>query len=104
MAVHTQALIEQTFTDMLNEQMLSKITVKSLTDRCSISRHCFYYHFSGIPALLDTVAHKWVTDLIASISSDVSVEESFLSFLDAIMREKNQGSACLFLLRPAICR
>lgn len=52
----TKKAIISTFEELLNERPLNKITVKDIVGRCGINRNTFYYHFEGIPSLLDGVA------------------------------------------------
>ena len=48
----TKALIMKTFSEMIYEMDLSKITVKKITDRVGINRKTFYHHFEDINDLI----------------------------------------------------
>ena len=64
----TKDAIVAAFGELLTERPLSKITVKDIVDRCEISRNTFYYHFEGIPSLLDQTV-KYMTDQIIQAHS-----------------------------------
>lgn len=60
----TRELIVDSFLQLLEEMPYDKITVRSLIERCKISRNTFYYHFHDIPELLEVTAREWVDQLI----------------------------------------
>lgn len=76
MSIRTQEYIEETFGQMLNEQSLSRITVREIANRCGISRNCFYYHFDDIPTLLTKTVGDEVDKAIAAIPENASTEEA----------------------------
>ena len=55
MAHLTEAAIQDTFLKLLSEQPFDKITVTQLVDECQITRRTFYYHYSDLYELLDTI-------------------------------------------------
>ena len=64
----TKEAIADAFLELLTERPLNKITVKDIVDRCGVNRNTFYYHFEGIPSLLEqTVKH--MTDQIIQTHS-----------------------------------
>ena len=65
----------------LKTKPLSKITVKSITDGCDLSRNTFYYHFTDIPSLL---------------------EEIFVEATDHIIRENAHAGSLELLLRHTV--
>jgi len=58
MANYTQDLILETFSNMLEQMPLEKITVTSLIKECNIGRNTFYYHYEDIYALVDELLLK----------------------------------------------
>ncbi len=48
----TKQAIKDSFLKLLNQQPLSKISVRSIVEDCGINRNSFYYHYQDIPALL----------------------------------------------------
>lgn len=53
MAQFTEKAIIDTFTKLLEQMPLDKITVRDIITECGISRNTFYYHFGDIYALLE---------------------------------------------------
>ncbi len=49
----TKTAIFEAFQQILEETPINKITVKSIVERCGINRNTFYYHFDGIPELIE---------------------------------------------------
>ncbi len=50
--IKTEALIRETFRDMLKEMDYSKITIRELTERAKINRKTFYLHYGTLDDLL----------------------------------------------------
>lgn len=53
MAEKTKMQILKSFSALLTNHELDKITVTMLVEECHISRQTFYYHFADIQALID---------------------------------------------------
>ena len=53
MAGKTKLQILKSFSVLLADHELDKITVTMLVEECHISRQTFYYHFADIQALID---------------------------------------------------
>lgn len=64
----TKEAIVDAFGELLTERPLNKITVKDIVDRCGINRNTFYYHFEGIPSLMEQTV-KSMTDQIIQAHS-----------------------------------
>ena len=64
----TKDAIVDAFGELLTERPLNKITVKDIVDRCGINRNTFYYHFEGIPSLMEQTV-KYMTDQIIQAHS-----------------------------------
>ena len=60
----TKQAIKASFMKLLNEQPLSKISVRSIVEDCGINRNSFYYHFQDIPTLLGEIVREYVDELI----------------------------------------
>ena len=65
----TKEAIVAAFGELLTERPLNKITVKDIVDRCGINRNTFYYHFEGIPSLLEQTVRS-MTDQILQARSE----------------------------------
>ena len=50
MSGFTKEIIAKTFTELLDEKPMSKITVKDIVERCGVNRNTFYYQslYSGM--------------------------------------------------------
>ncbi len=70
----TRKAIKSSFMKLLNEQPLSKISVKSIVEECGINRNSFYYHFSDIPALIEEIVKENFDALINKYPSITSIE------------------------------
>lgn len=55
MANFTKQAIKSSFTKLLNQQPLSKISVRDIVEDCGINRNSFYYHFQDIPSLIEEI-------------------------------------------------
>ena len=49
MSGFTKEIIARTFTELLDEKPMSKITVNDIVEHCWVNRNTFYYHFRDIP-------------------------------------------------------
>lgn len=78
----TKKAIRSAFIQVLNERPLSKITVKDITDCCGINRNTFYYHYQGIPELLEEVFTNEAERIVTEYPSLNSLEEC----LDTVMK------------------
>lgn len=81
MAQYTKKAILHTFTEMLTEMPLDRITVSALVVRCRISPNTFYYHYRDLSDLLNAWlstamepffsagAEHWQENLIALLNA-----------------------------------
>ena len=60
----TKKAIKDSFLKLLNQQPLSKISVRSIVEDCGINRNSFYYHYKDIPALLEEIIKELFHGLI----------------------------------------
>ncbi len=77
MANFTKQAIKASFLQLLNEQPLSKISVRDIVERCGINRNSFYYHFQDIPTLLTEIITEQTEQLIQKYPSIASLDECF---------------------------
>lgn len=100
----TKTAIIESFWQLLEEGPYSKITVKSIVDRCQINRNTFYYHFQDIPELLESTI-KQEADLIiqsygkfgAPIDCLVPLTEHCLKHRKALLHIYRSAQRELFL-------
>ena len=59
MSGFTKEIIARTFTELLEEKSMAKITVKDIVERCGVNRNTFYYHFRDIPDVVEFILKKY---------------------------------------------
>ena len=79
MAHLTEAAIQDTFLKLLSEQPFDKITVTQLVDECQITRRTFYYHYSDLYELLDTILRRETERALDEFEATGSWEECMIS-------------------------
>ncbi len=79
-ARHTQILIENSFLDLLKNNNLSKITVKSICENAGINRITFYKHYSSSFDLYE----KLVNEAIEEIAKKMKEKYDNCSLKEAI--------------------
>ena len=77
MANFTKQAIKASFLKLLNQQPLSKISVRDIVEDCGINRNSFYYHFHDIPSLLGEIITDQTEQLIQAYPSISSLDECF---------------------------
>ncbi len=77
MANFTKQAIKASFLKLLNQQPLSKISVRDIVEDCGINRNSFYYHFHDIPSLLGEIITDQTEQLIHAYPSISSLDECF---------------------------
>lgn len=75
MANFTEQAIKKSFTELLNDKPLDKITVADIAATCGINRNTFYYHYHDVYELLDAVLREEKERLIDA-RSDFSTWQS----------------------------
>lgn len=71
----TKQAIKTSFIQLLNEQPLNKISVRSIVEACGINRNSFYYHFQDIPALIEEIIRESADRLVQKYPAIDSLEE-----------------------------
>jgi len=74
----TKTAILEAFQQLLEEKPINKITVKSIVERCGINRNTFYYHFAGIPELLEYSLTSMADQLMDSLEQPDAAEEAHM--------------------------
>ena len=67
MSGFTKEIIAKTFTELLDEKPMSKITVKDIVERCGVNRNTFYYHFKDIYDLVEWSCLEDIPDVVEFI-------------------------------------
>lgn len=69
MASLTQKMIGDVFMQLLMKKNLDKITVREIVDRCDINRNTFYYHYSDIYDLFNSMLCAALSEIAKEISN-----------------------------------
>ena len=51
----TEKAIRESFLKLLNQKPLKQITIKDIVEDCGVNRNTFYYHFQGVPDLIEHI-------------------------------------------------
>lgn len=88
MANFTEKAIKHAFIELLEEHPLTEITVKSIVEKCEINRNTFYYHFDGLPELIEDIVHDEAENIIGKYSNINTISECFDAIVDFASHEK----------------
>ena len=84
----TKKAIKETFIELLDERPLNKITVKDIVEACGINRNSFYYHYEGLPALLDEIIAGNLRQVMESHPTVSSLEEGFDAVVESVRNRR----------------
>ena len=90
----TDELLFSAFRQLLEEKPYKKITVRDIVDRCHVNRNTFYYHFEGIPDLMDHYLTHWSSEILLKAES---AEDPLLALIPAAEEIKEYRTAVLHL-------
>ena len=94
----TKQAIKASFMKLLNEQPLSKISVRSIVEDCGINRNSFYYHYQDITDLIEEIIKEEADALIIKYPCISSLKECVdVAFKFAL---ENKRRLCTFIIRP----
>lgn len=88
MAEKTKMQILKSFSALLTNHELDKITVTMLVEECHISRQTFYYHFADIQALIDWGVKKYTQGCVNDAKKAANIEEATIIYLTKIDESK----------------
>ena len=75
MSGFTKEIIARTFTELLDEKPMSKVTVKDIVERCGVNRNTFYYHFRDIPDVVEFILKKKWDEILEAPQEKASILE-----------------------------
>ena len=75
MSGFTKEIIARTFTELLDEKPVSKVTVKDIVERCGVNRNTFYYHFRDIPDVVEFILKKKWDEILEAPQEKASILE-----------------------------
>ena len=84
----TKRAIKDAFLRQLAERPLSQITVKNIVEECGINRNSFYYHYEGLPALLEEIIAEELDRLTEKYPSIDSMEHAVDAAVEFIRANK----------------
>ena len=71
----TKKAIKTSFLELLNEQPLSKISVRTVVEACGINRNTFYYYYQDLPTLIEEIIKESIDLLIEKYPTINSLDE-----------------------------
>lgn len=89
MSGFTKEIIARTFTELLDEKPMSKITVKDIVERCGVNRNTFYYHFRDIPDVVEFILKKKWDEILEAPQERTSITEC-VEEMAALIRENRK--------------
>ena len=75
MAESKRIAIKKAFVELLEDNPISRITVKDIVGRCGVNRNSFYYHFRDIPSLVEELVMEDADTIIRRFPAVSSIEE-----------------------------
>ena len=84
----TKKAIRASFTKLLEEMPLSRITVRRIVEDCGINRNSFYYHYDGIPALMEEIARDETDRLIAAYPTVDQLEDGVKVLFSSLVERR----------------
>lgn len=88
MANFTAAAIKKAFIDLIDEQQLSKITIKDIVEKCGVNRNTFYYHYQDLPDLIEDIVKEEAESIIEKYPSVTSIVECFDALVEFASHRK----------------
>ena len=80
MPIDMKRTIAEAVQTLLIEQHVKKLTVKDIVEQCHITRQAFYYHFEGIPELLQWMIDGYFEKMMAQAMSQEDDEAGLRCF------------------------
>lgn len=81
MANFTEQAIIHTYIDMVQSTPADRITVSGLCRQCGIQRQTFYYHFTDINQLVETIYDRMGEEILASNKTYDTWQEGLLDLM-----------------------
>ena len=90
----TDELLFAAFRQLLEEKPYKKITVRDIVDHCHVNRNTFYYHFEGIPDLMDHYLTHWSREVLLKTET---AEDPLLALIPAAEAIKEHRTSVLHI-------
>jgi len=90
MASLTRKAIMDSLMKLLDQCPLNRITVKDIVEDCGINRNTFYYHFQGLPELVEAIM-KDEAERVMKIYHGISSMEECIEAVMKLCDEHRRG-------------
>lgn len=94
MAKFTKKAIMDCFLNMLKRKNIDRVTVTDICEECGINRNTFYYYFSDIYDVLDSVLIE-ETEKNIDITEDATFYETYSKAASVIIEYRQQLFMCI---------
>ncbi|MGI5976705.1 MAG: TetR/AcrR family transcriptional regulator [Candidatus Limivicinus sp.] len=84
----TRTAIQKSFKKLLDEKNLNQISVRDIIDDCGVSRSTFYYHFSDIPELLESIVKEDADSIIDDYPKIESIADCVNAVIDTSLKNR----------------
>ena len=84
------------FLELAKEKEYTKISIVDLTERCSVSRQAFYYHYKSIDDMVIKNVNKEIDNICNNINESDSWHDCATKFIEAVEKYK-------FIIKSALC-
>lgn len=102
MSAFTKKAIIESFTKLLNQRPLDKITVKDIVEDCGVNRNTFYYYYQDIYALLDELLQTQTE--AALLEQDATDYETLLQALQAATKFVRENRRAVYHIYKSVSR
>lgn len=90
----TKEALASALKTLLMRQPLSKISIKDITDYCSISRNTFYYHFKDKYELVNWIFLSDMSEHVESFADPDKLPETFVDVCRVMYSHRKFYQAC----------
>ncbi|SHK14721.1 TetR family transcriptional regulator [Hespellia stercorisuis] len=90
----TKDALASALKSLLQTQPLSKISVKSITTYCNISRNTFYYHFKDKYELINWIFYSDMLTNVNSFADPAKLVDSFSNVCKCLYENRRFYLAC----------
>lgn len=90
----TKEALASALVALLQEEPLSKISIKDITDSCDISRNTFYYHFRDKYELINWIFYTEMSEKINSFTDPSKICDTFVEVCKILYSNRKFYLAC----------
>ena len=89
MSGFTKEIIAKTFTELLDEKPMSKITVKDIVERCGVNRNTFYYNYKDIYDVLNSIFTQAIEENLRDVAEGGSFYEEYIKAASLLVQYRD---------------